>query len=71
MTDDLAARPCGEIPEKLIVYEPEPGSLWALVKGGCCDEWTIVFDTNDTSIRSKENNRLAREAWNAVPSGKK
>ena len=69
MSDELAACPCGQVPEKLCVQEGAQGYKWAMVNGYCCCEWNIEFHTNYTKIGSEENNRLAREAWNAAPRG--
>ena len=69
MTDELAPCPCGEIPEKLCVGEAASGSEWAMANGYCCGGWNIEFRTNHAAHGTEENNRLAREAWNAAPRG--
>ena len=69
MVDELAACPCGEIPEKLCVEPALYGSSYAMVNGYCCGEWNIEFRTNNAAHGSEENIRRAREAWNAAPRG--
>jgi hypothetical protein len=42
-----------------------------MVSGYCCGDWHIEFRTNYAAHDSEEIMRLAREAWNDAPRGKK
>jgi len=42
-----------------------------MASGYCCGEWNIEFRTSAQLHVSEEDMRLAREAWNAAPRGKK
>lgn len=61
---EIAACPCGEIPERL--YIVEQFSVFAMAAGACCGKWHIAFRRQNCSLGSPELNALALAAWNAA-----
>lgn len=61
---NLKKCPCGEVPERLVIVE---GSTckYAMVAGGCCNEWHIEFRTGYES--GDKLMELATAAWNFAP----
>lgn len=67
---ELAACPCGKVPERLVVDGEGARPKFAWVSGICCHGWDVEFRNQYEPIGSPESDRRAREAWNAAPRAK-
>ena len=62
---DRAPCPCGEVPEKLCISDPN--GRWAYVSGYCCGEWRVEFRADYMTIGDTELEARAEKAWTAAP----
>ena len=60
---ELKPCPCGVTPNNLHIYFNIFVDKLAWVRGSCCGEWSIEFQTN----YGEELQNRAREAWNEAP----